>query len=113
RRINTLKNRFLTWDRALNSSSRIPGDLMKLNEKHSRLARQVYSDSTTVVRSAPGVLPVSPSANVLFLSPGGQVPLSGQVLIGGAVDERELKVKLFANALQAHTSLVSAISYPD
>lgn len=112
RRINDLRKRFLTWDRALNSSPRIPG-LAKLNETHSKLARQLYSDSTTVVRNVHGVLPVSPSANVLFLSPGGQVPMSGQVLIGGAADERGPKLKAFVSALQAHAASVCDMSYPD
>ncbi|KAH8694932.1 putative beta-N-acetylglucosaminidase [Talaromyces proteolyticus] len=106
RRVTALKKRFVTWERALETSTTVD-DLARLNGAHQDLAKDVYSHSVTVVRDESNLLPISASSNVLFLSPGGRIPA------GGAVDESGPKHKTFLNVLEAHCSKVTEIKYSE
>ncbi|KAL2003615.1 hypothetical protein VTN02DRAFT_3161 [Thermoascus thermophilus] len=95
RRVTQLKSRFLTWDTAL--GRRAGEDLRSLNFDNAKLAKEVYSQSTTLVRSKPGVLPLSKFPNIVFLSPGEKTPTGG-----GAVESGE--TAQFIDILRTHTN---------
>ncbi|TAQ89249.1 hypothetical protein B7494_g2412 [Chlorociboria aeruginascens] len=60
------------------------------NARQTELASAVYCKSTTVVRKAPGIFPIStdPSTNIVYLSPG-KVALGSGVVDSGAEKTRE------------------------
>lgn len=77
KRLEKLKDRFTNWDTAL---ARQPlADLEALNTKTEKLARRIYADATTVVRSAAGRLPLPRGGKTMFLFPGGDIPQGGAV----------------------------------
>ena len=87
-RVRKIKEKYLSSERSPISSSTL--ELMgSMRERHFTLAAEVYAKSTTVVRSQPGVLPISkdPTTKVVFISPGGTC--AG----GGAVDSGEEKTR--------------------
>src|ERR1700742_1494892 len=67
-RVRSLKARFLAPVTSANFDIKA----------HEDLASEIYAKSTTVVRSEPGVFPVSkdPAGNIVFVSPG-KTPLGG------------------------------------
>lgn len=80
-RLQKLKSRYTNWDTALQAQS---GDeLVALNERNAKLAQQVYSDATTVVRVEDGLFPLSASAKTLFVSPGPNVQTGGGAVASG------------------------------
>lgn len=82
RRLADLKSRFVSWDDALRP--RPPEELEALNKTSEALARRVYRDAVTLVRSQPGSLPLSRTARTVFVSSGPDVPR------GGAVDSGDV-----------------------
>ncbi|KAK5991557.1 Beta-hexosaminidase [Cladobotryum mycophilum] len=101
RRLDDLKSRFTSWDVALHAEP--SKTLAAINERGEKLARQVYADATTLVRSQPGLLPLSKSTKIVFVSPGPDVP------IGGAVDSGTLPTRVpwitdtFGEAIQKNS----------
>ncbi|KAE8373154.1 glycoside hydrolase superfamily [Aspergillus bertholletiae] len=90
RRVTALKARFLSWDTALQPQN-LDG-LTSLNQKGTKLAKEAYSSSVTLVRDIPRILPLSPSSKIAFLFPGDKTPA------GGAVDGEGLGRKGSYNA---------------
>ena len=78
-RLSKLKSKFTSWDTALQTGT--PEALQTLNTKGFELASGVYRAAATLVRSQSGVLPLSPTASTVFVSPGPNIPVGG-----GAVD---------------------------
>ncbi|KAL1968346.1 hypothetical protein VTN77DRAFT_1875 [Rasamsonia byssochlamydoides] len=111
RRVTALKKRVLSWERALHHKGE--EELIKLNEKNAKLAQDVYARSTTVVRNKPGILPLSPTSKIVFLSPGGKIPA------GGAVDSGIIELKnghkpvQFIDVLRAHNESAIELRYQD
>ncbi|KAG0648385.1 N-acetyl-beta-glucosaminidase [Hyphodiscus hymeniophilus] len=77
------------------------------------LASEVYAKSTTVVRSEPGIFPLSPDRKFVFVSPG-KTPLSG-----GAVESGEEKTRepytpaTFIELLRVHNPSIVDIRFHD
>ncbi|OKL63216.1 hypothetical protein UA08_01313 [Talaromyces atroroseus] len=115
RRVKALKQKFLTWEHALRTTTADLSltNLATMNERHENCAKKVYSKSTTVVRNDLNTLPISPgTSKVLLLTPGGRVP------VGGAVDESGSKHRTYLDVLKENTgdktsSSVTEILYPD
>jgi beta-N-acetylhexosaminidase len=105
RRVTGLKKRVLSWDRALHLKRE--DELTELNGKNAKLAEEVYAQSTTVVRSKPGILPLSATSKIVFLSPGGMIPA------GGAVDSGPTESRTFIDVLRAHSQSVTELRYQD
>lgn len=111
RRVTNLKTSFLDWDAALHAKP--IEDLTSLNEKSAVVAKNAYSRSVTLVRSKPGVLPLSKSANIVFLFPGANTPA------GGAVDGEGLGRKgayhqyttMYGDLLRRHNQSVTEVQY--
>ncbi|KAK9438507.1 Glycoside hydrolase, family 3 [Metarhizium brunneum] len=80
KRLRDLKDKYTDWDTAL--EARPPSDLARLSKENEALARDIYANATTVVRSEAGLLPVSGSASTVFVSPGVNVPTSGAASSG-------------------------------
>ena len=85
-RLEKLKSRFTSWDKALQTEP--PETLAAINERGKKLARQVYADAATVVRSKDGLLPLSRTAKTVFVASGPKLKssLSGGVLGGEDTD---------------------------
>lgn len=111
RRVTKLKTRSLDWDAALHGKP-IEG-LTSLNEKSAVVAKKAYYHSVTLVRSKSGVLPLSKSANIVFLFPGANTPA------GGAVDGEGLGRKgayyqhatMYGDVLRRHNQSVTEVLY--
>lgn len=117
-RVNELKRKYLT---PLSDASALHTsiDMGATNKRHAALASRMYAQSTTVVRSAPGRIPVTkgPETKCVYLLPG-KAPLGGG-LGGGAVDSGEEKTRepylkhSFIDLIKPDNSLVHAIQYFD
>jgi beta-N-acetylhexosaminidase len=71
-RVRQLKTKFLSWDSALKMSSISHFEAMKTAQE--KLAQKIYESSATIIRSDPGVLPLSSSGGtIVFLSPATDV----------------------------------------
>ncbi|OBT71020.1 hypothetical protein VF21_10127 [Pseudogymnoascus sp. 05NY08] len=115
-RVNELKRKYLPL-----SSTNLPVsiDVRATNKRHAALASRMYARSTTVVRSAPGRLPISKSLTTksVYLFPG-KTPLGGG-LGGGAVESGEVKTResylknAFLDLLETDNPLVHTIQYFD
>lgn len=77
RRVIQLKDRFLSWDVALQQKT--TERLASINEATAALAKEAYSRSVTLVRSKADVLPLSRSSKLVFLFPGANTPAGGAV----------------------------------
>lgn len=77
RRVSRLKDRFLSWDVALQPKA--AETLVSINNSAASLAKETYSRSVTLVRSKSGVLPLSKSSKLVFLFPGANTPAGGAV----------------------------------
>lgn len=77
RRVAQLKDRFLSWDIALQQKT--TERLASINKATATLAEEVYSRSVTLVRSKADVLPLSKSSKLVFLFPGAHTPAGGAV----------------------------------
>jgi beta-N-acetylhexosaminidase len=94
-------------------------DMTAINKRHAALASRMYAQSTTVVRSAPGRLPITkgPETKCVYLLPG-KAPLGGG-LGGGVVDSGEEKTRepylksSFIHLIKPDNTLVHAIQYFD
>lgn len=106
RRVTSLKAKFLTWERAL--TKRPLDELDKMNNRHAEIARDIFARSVTVVRNESGLLPVSPTSKIAFLSPAGNAP-SG----GGAVDDSRSTSITFAHVLRRYGTSVNEIQFSD
>lgn len=117
-RVGDLKRKYLS---PLADATALPTsiDMTATNKRHAALASRMYARSTTVVRSAPGCLPINkgPNTKCVYLLPG-KAPLGGG-LGGGAVDSGEEKTRepylknTFIDLLKPDNSLVHAIQYFD
>lgn len=113
RRVTALKKKVLSWERALHLKAE--EDLIKLNEKNAKLAQDIYARSTTVVRNKPGVLPLSATSRIVFLSPGGMIPAGGAVDSGLIEQKCPLPYKpvRFIDVLRAHNESAIELRYHD
>ncbi|PNY25582.1 Beta-hexosaminidase [Tolypocladium capitatum] len=112
-RLRKLKARFTNWDAALQPQT--PDSLLAINKKGEVLAGSVYRDATTLVRSQPGVLPLSRTAKTIFVSPGPAIPLGGAVDSGDAtLPTRVPWIKSsFGDALRRYNPGVVEIRFTD
>jgi len=62
-RINRLKEKYLSWNKALNPES----ILVVSNENHSACAEQIYKEGITLVKNEHQILPLSTTDKVLFI----------------------------------------------
>jgi beta-N-acetylhexosaminidase len=95
-RVRNLKSRFLSPVASTNFD-------IKAQEE---LASEIYAKSTTVVRSEPGVFPISkdPAGKIVFVSPG-KTPLGGgavQIESGEEKTRGPYTPAAYINLLQAH-----------
>lgn len=79
-RIASLKSKIMSWDEAL--KARPVDELTDINKRGFELARKVYADAATVVRSEPGLIPLSKTATTVFVSPGRNIPVGGGAVTG-------------------------------
>lgn len=77
RHVAELKDRFLSWDVALQQKT--TECLASINKSTAELAKKIYSHSVTLVRSKADVLPLSKSSKIVFLFPGASTPAGGAV----------------------------------
>lgn len=112
-RLRSLKSRFTSWDAALQSQT--PDSLLAINKKGETLAGRVYQDAATLVRSRPGVLPLSRTAKTVFISPGPNIPIGGAVDSGDAtLPTRVPWIKSsFGDALRRYNPGVVDIRFTD
>lgn len=82
-RVKKIKNKYLSASRSIVPDYAIETIDAK-KDAQATLASQIYAQSTTLVRSEPGVLPISknPATKVVFLSPGKEHPIGGVVASG-------------------------------
>jgi len=117
-RVHKVKRKYLL---PLTNKAALPSsvDMEATNTRHAALASRMYARSTSIVRSAPGYLPISkcPETKSVYLLPG-KSPLGGG-LGGGAVDSGEEKTREpyltngFMDLLEPDNPLVHAIQYFD
>ncbi|KHN97369.1 Glycoside hydrolase, family 3 [Metarhizium album ARSEF 1941] len=81
-RLRVLKDKYTDWDAALGAQP--PSHLADLSSENEALAREIYANAATVVRSEARLLPLSRTASTLFVSPGLKVPTSGAAVSGEA-----------------------------
>ncbi|KJZ68880.1 hypothetical protein HIM_11724 [Hirsutella minnesotensis 3608] len=81
RRLEDLKSRFTSWDDAL--QPREPDALTEINRRGGSLAKQLYRDSTTLVRDHSSLIPLSSKAKTVFISPGPNAPQGGGAVGSG------------------------------
>ncbi|PHH90030.1 hypothetical protein CDD83_4684 [Cordyceps sp. RAO-2017] len=112
-RLRELKSRFTGWDEALQPQA--PDALEAINKKNEELARRVYGDAATLVRSKPGLLPLSRTAKTLFLSPGPNVPAGGAVDSGEAPPPTRVPwvASSFGDAIRAHNPKAVEIRFTE
>lgn len=110
RRVTQLKSRFLNWDTALRRKA--DEDLSSLNAESAELAKEVYSRSTTLVRSKPGVLPLSKSSHIVFLSPEEKTPAGGGAVDSGEIASRNPYTSAqFIDILRLHNDSIIDLRY--
>ncbi|OAA55139.1 Glycoside hydrolase, family 3 [Cordyceps fumosorosea ARSEF 2679] len=80
-RLDKLKDKFTSWEQALQTST--DEALAEINARGAKLARKIYSDAVTVVRSEDGLLPTSPAVKTVFVSPGPDFPVGGGAVNSG------------------------------
>lgn len=112
-RLERLKSRFTTWDLALKTQG--TDSLLQINAKNTKLAHEVYSQTTTLIRSRPGMFPLSATAKTVFISPGKKIPKGGVVDSGN--NEMVTRVPwtsaTFGDALRSYNGSVVDIRYED
>ncbi|EQK99447.1 glycoside hydrolase family 3 [Ophiocordyceps sinensis CO18] len=92
-RLSELKSRFTSWDDALHPQA--PEALSAMNKRSEELAKQVYRDATTLVRSQAGLLPLSRTAKtptVEAFSAAARV-LYGKASAGGKLPVRSTLIR--------------------
>ncbi|KAL2212873.1 glycoside hydrolase family 3 protein [Sarocladium strictum] len=112
-RLATLKAKFTSWDSALKQNE--PAQLASLNKESKTLADRVYADSATLVREAPGLLPLPRKAKTIFLSPGQNVPVGGAVDSGVVIQPTRVPwtASTFVNAIERYSPEVENIRFSD
>jgi beta-N-acetylhexosaminidase len=86
-RIAALKAKYVSSDIIPTSTSTLEEGVAR-NAKQMEMAADIYSKSTTLVCSEPGIIPISPSGKkIVFISPG-KTPVGG-----GAVESGEEKTR--------------------
>lgn len=110
-RLSELKSRFTSWDDALHPQA--PEALSAMNKRSEELAKQVYRDATTLVRSQAGLLPLSRTAKTVFVSPGPNVPRGGAVDGGDVAPPTRVPwvSASFGDVLRAHNPTVVDIRF--
>lgn len=112
-RLTSLKAKVTNWDEAL--KLRNPEDLTVINERGFQLAKQVYADAATVVRSQDGVIPLSKDAKTVFVSPGPNIPLGGGAVDGeGLLPTRVPWVSdAFAQRLRGYNASIQEVRFTE
>jgi len=109
KRVKDLKTKYLlsqTSSTLANSEERIT--------RQSTLASEVYTKSTTVVRSEPGTFPISAKqSKIVFVSPG-KAPLEGDAVDSGKEKTREPHTpSTYIDLLRVHNSNIIDIRFHD
>ena len=110
RRVVGLKRRFLDWETALRREDP-SDDLVLLNRSNEAFANHAYSRSATVVRSMPGVLPLSESCQIILLLPGAGIPAGGAVDGEGRGGNGSYNTTVFVDILRTHNANVTEVRY--
>lgn len=77
-RLASIKDKGINWDTALKTDN--AEILASINSRGAALAKKVYADAATLVRSDKDTIPLSKTAKTLFVSPG-----KNKIIGGGAV----------------------------
>ncbi|PLN74793.1 putative beta-N-acetylglucosaminidase [Aspergillus taichungensis] len=109
RRVTTLKDQFLDWDTALRVQP--PAHLAALNQKGAVLAKEIYARSVTLVRDTKHILPLSPTAQIVFLFPGGATPAGGAVDGEGLGRPGTYSASPYLDLLNRHAPNVAEVYY--
>lgn len=110
-RLEKLKKGFLNWETALRQENQGSKALVSVNHANEALSAAVYSRSITVVRSKPGIMPVSESCKIVFLLPGARIPAGGAVDGEGMGRNGSYKASRFVDVLRIHNVNVMEIRY--
>jgi len=113
-RVKRLKENYLASPRSPIPTSTIK-DMEARREAQSTLASEIYSKSTTLIRGAEGVFPISKDSatKIVFVSPG-KTPLGG-----GAVDSGEEKTRepytpaTYLDIIKGHSPSATEIRFYD
>ena len=109
RRVTTLKDQFLDWDTALRVQP--SAHLAALNQQGAVLAKDIYARSVTLVRDTKHILPLSPTAQIVFLFPGGATPAGGAVDGEGLGRPGTYSASPYLNLLNRHAPNVAEVHY--
>jgi beta-N-acetylhexosaminidase len=85
-RVRSLKAKYAVQSSAISLETKLQDSKSRI-AVHAALAADIYAKSATVVRSEPGLVPISPKRKIAFVSPG-KTPVGG-----GAVESGEEKTR--------------------
>lgn len=108
-RVQRVKETFTDWETALRKDG--VENLASINKENEALAKEAYSQSATLVRSKPGVLPLSSTCKVVLLLPGGDIPAGGAVDGEGMGRKGSYKATYYTDILRSHNAAVVEIRY--
>ncbi|KAJ5094110.1 Glycoside hydrolase superfamily [Penicillium angulare] len=111
RRVAHVKDKFLDWDTALHQKEL--KDLDTINSRASPLCQEIYERSVSVVRDTKGTLPLSNTSKVVFLFPGGTIPVGGAVDGEGMGRQGSYKASPYLDVLRLHNPSVTEIKYKE
>jgi beta-N-acetylhexosaminidase len=109
RHVDTLKDKFLSWETALQKSDLAGRSL--LNNKIAETTMDIYSRSTTLVRDKNDVLPLSKTSIIIFLFPGDKIPAGGAVDGEGMGRQGSFQSKKYLDVLRQHNNSIAEIRY--
>lgn len=109
RRVSRLKDRFLSWGIALQPKT--AETLASINNSAASLAKEAYCRSATLVRSKPGVLPLSKSSKLVFLFPGANTPAGGAVDGEGLGRKGSYDATVFLDSIRNYNQNAVEICY--
>lgn len=111
-RVQTLKSKYSIDSKQIPISSL---DQVKArNERQETMAAEVYAQSTTLVRSAVGIIPIaSNSRKIVFISPGKSLPDGGVVESGEEKTREPHTPSTYINVLRAHEPNIIDIRFYD
>ncbi|KAJ5095433.1 hypothetical protein NUU61_004789 [Penicillium alfredii] len=109
RRVAHVKNKFLTWDVALEQHN-LAG-LDELNSEIAATSKDIYAHSVTLVRDTAGTLPLSRNSIIVFLFPGDKTPAGGAVDGEGLGRQGSYEATAYLDALRLHNPSITEIRY--
>jgi len=111
-RVKKIKAKYLAESLDSNSTR---DEIERTKSRQSALASEIYAKSTTLVRSVPGVLPISRgiAEKIVFVSPG-KSPLGGGAVESGEEKTREpYTPSTYIDILKAHDQSIIDVRYYD